>query len=190
VASLRRALNALPKKLDDIYDRILTNIDEEHVENAFVALQWLTFSARPLHIREIAEAIAVGIGRNCAHIEEYRSFDARDVLAVCSSLIVVLEVTSQVRLAHHSGREYLMSDRLRIRPVVQMFSITDSLADKTISKACLNYLLLFNRNDSLSVDSENEYPLLFYAAKTWFVQAAAVSTEEFIDLLDLTSNRL
>jgi ankyrin repeat protein len=190
VASLRRALNALPKTLDDIYDRILTNIDEEQLENAFVALQWLTFSARPLHIHEIAEAIAVGIGRNCATIEEHRLFDARDVLAVCSSLIAVSEVTSQVRLAHHSVREYLMSDRLRIKPVVQIFSISESLAKKTIAEACLHYLLVCDKNDSLSADSANGYPLLFYAAKTWFVHAVAASTEEHTDLVDLISNLL
>jgi ankyrin repeat protein len=183
-------MNALPKTLDDIYDRILTNIDEEYLENAFVALQWLTFSARPLHIREIAEAIAVGDGRNCAYIEEHRLFDARDVLAVCSSLIAVSEATSQVRLAHHSVREYLMSDRLRIKPVVQMFSISESLANKTIAEACLNYLLLFNKNDSLSADCADEYPLLLYAAKTWFVHAVTTSNEEPASLVDLTTSLL
>src|ERR1700722_15209906 len=58
---LRKALASLPKTLDETYARILCSIDEEHKENALKILQWLCYSARPLHIEEIAEVITVNI---------------------------------------------------------------------------------------------------------------------------------
>ncbi|KAF4631092.1 hypothetical protein G7Y89_g7033 [Cudoniella acicularis] len=59
--ALRRALNSLPKTLDDTYARILRSIDEEYSQDAFRILQWLAYSARPLRIEEVAEVVAVKI---------------------------------------------------------------------------------------------------------------------------------
>lgn len=44
--------------------------------------------------------------------------------------------------------------------------------------------------DSLSADCADEYPLLLYAAKTWFVHAVTTSNEEPASLVDLTTNLL
>ena len=61
---LRKALQSLPKTLDDTYARILLNIDREDYQNALRILQWLAYSARPLQIEEITEVITVDIEGN------------------------------------------------------------------------------------------------------------------------------
>lgn len=44
------ALASLPKTLDDTYAQILCSIDEASSDNVLKILQWLAYSARPLHI--------------------------------------------------------------------------------------------------------------------------------------------
>ena len=55
---LRKSLATLPRTLDQTYDRILIAIGEEYSEYAMRILQWLTFSARPLSVEEVAERSA------------------------------------------------------------------------------------------------------------------------------------
>ena len=46
-----------PKGLDEIYQRILKNIDGIHRVHTRTFLQWLAFCKRPMKIEEIAETI-------------------------------------------------------------------------------------------------------------------------------------
>ena len=62
-AALRRALAALPPTLDKTYDRILSAISKDDSRYAVPILRWLTFTARPLSVDEVAE---IEIGR--AHV--------------------------------------------------------------------------------------------------------------------------
>ena len=52
-------MKTLPKTLDEFYDRILLQIEEEDREQAHIALQWIAFAVRPITLRELAEAIIV-----------------------------------------------------------------------------------------------------------------------------------
>jgi DNA-binding transcriptional LysR family regulator len=63
---LRKALATLPPTLDQTYDRILSAISEEDFDYAIRILQWLTFSARPLSIEEVAEIVAIDGDRDPA----------------------------------------------------------------------------------------------------------------------------
>jgi hypothetical protein len=54
---LRKALNSLPKTLNETYNRILLNIEEGYKEEAFRVLQWLVFSARPVTVEEVVEVL-------------------------------------------------------------------------------------------------------------------------------------
>ena len=88
-AALRKALASLPKTLDDTYERILCNIDQDHAEDALKVLQWLAFSTRPLGIQEVAEATAITLNDSPLFDPDDRLRDHTDILAICSSLITV-----------------------------------------------------------------------------------------------------
>ena len=88
-AALRKALASLPKTLDDTYERILCNIDQDHAEDALKVLQWLAFSARPLGTREVAEATAITLNDSPLFDPDDRLRDHTDILAICSSLITI-----------------------------------------------------------------------------------------------------
>ena len=87
IGSLRKALNTLPKTLDDTYGRILTNIDEEYTQDAMKVLQCLVYSPRPMRISEVAEVLAVDIDDKQRFDIERRLPEPADILRICSSLV-------------------------------------------------------------------------------------------------------
>jgi hypothetical protein len=92
VDALRRTLKALPKTLDETYDRILTSIDEQHCDLARKVLQWLAFSARPVTLAEVAEALAVDLDHGCMLEPDAQLQDPHDILIICSSLVTTSSV--------------------------------------------------------------------------------------------------
>jgi hypothetical protein len=157
---LRKALKSLPKDLDETYGRILDNIDrEDNSKDAFKILQWLAYSTRPLRIEEMVEVIAVDIKGDPRFDPENRLPDPRDILTICSSLVTT--ATSELRLAHFSVKEYLVSDRVRTG-----YSIA-KCAHEYIAQTCLTYLLHFKGPCLLTSDNIDEFPLARYAAEYW-----------------------
>src|SRR4051794_41045062 len=88
-AMLRKALATLPPTLDKTYDRILSAISEADSQYAIPILQWLTFSARPLSINEIAEIVAIDVKDEPKFNREEVLEDPLDVLSICSSLVTI-----------------------------------------------------------------------------------------------------
>ena len=84
-----KQLATLPKGLGEIYERILTKIDEKHRADARTFLLWLAFSKRPMTILEIAETITVDFTSEEGPVFNLskRYTDPRHVLMRCSSLV-------------------------------------------------------------------------------------------------------
>src|SRR6266516_2691020 len=193
IKGLREALKALPETLDDTYDRILMSIDKNDSQDALRVLQWLVCSARPVRIKEVAEAIATDLDGQPRFNLERRLRDPRDVLEICSSLITVSSSTikgqrsegEELRLAHFSVKEYLVSERIRTGPAAE-YSIQEIYANGSIANSCLAYLLQFDKPNSLMVQTIKEFPLATYAAKYW-TQHARLAGENTgaTDLLDM-----
>ena len=81
-------LAELPEGLDEIYNRILKNINKKHRADTRLFLQWLAFCERPMKIEEIAEIITVDFSGNCPVFNlDKRYADPWDVLVRCSSLV-------------------------------------------------------------------------------------------------------
>ena len=178
---LRQALRSLPKSLDDTYKRILCDIDESHYQYAFKILQWLTYSARPLRLQEVAEVIAIDHNENPRFDPEIRLPEPQDILTICSSLIS-LELESAdlddnkdkvLRLAHFSVKEYLVSDRI-LQGEAKQYSIQEMDAHISIQNDCLAYLLEISRLNPLNSQCHVNFPLAKYAAMYWTQHARIV----------------
>lgn len=98
-----------------------------------------------------------------------------DILTICSSLVIISDgrvegqqtsVTerSEVRLAHHSVKDYLLSTHLKdVR--LSHFGLEARTAHSIIAVSCLVYLLQFEtRLDTATVE---RFPLAQYAAQYW-----------------------
>ena len=90
---INEQLAELPKSLDEIYSRILKNIDKKHRADIRTFLQWLAFCKRPMTIEEIAETITADFSfEECPVFNQDKRYsDPRDVLVRCSSFISELE---------------------------------------------------------------------------------------------------
>jgi len=192
---LRKALNSLPKTLDDTYARILCNIPEDHSQHAVRILQWLTYSERPLRIIELAETVAVNVNGNPWFQEEERFPEPQEILKICSSLVIVEKgsknldhdtdsesdyerddegvaerggkIPPTVRLAHFSVKEYLVSERIQGNQSAAKYAIEETSAHESIAAVCLAYLLQFDQYDFLTREIVKEFPLALYAARNW-----------------------
>ena len=175
---LRKTLATLPKTLDDTYARILCNIDDEYQQYALHILQWLAFSMRPLHLKELAEVVSIDINDHPKFDPQRRLPDPEDVVEICSSLITVTDKLSDddelnqfysepygayVALAHFSVKEYLTSDIIRQGKAVK-FNLDETDCHVTLTKDCLAYLFHFDKLGSLTSDVFAECPLAQYAA--------------------------
>ncbi|MCJ1244822.1 hypothetical protein MMC30_002022 [Trapelia coarctata] len=183
-SDIRKVLSSLPKTLDETYARILLGIDESYREEAIIALQWLTFSARPLTIRELAEAVLVNPRINPPFDPEDRFPQLDDILKILSTLVttdrveqsshpfhrVMWKNDKNIRLAHFSAKEYLISER-RKPAEISLFCPTVSDTQHFLAKNCLLYMTYHasaaRRSLSASERGLEEFPLLQYACQSW-----------------------
>ncbi|PSN64889.1 HET-domain-containing protein [Corynespora cassiicola Philippines] len=172
-AMLHRSLATLPQTLDQTYDRILTAISEEYTEYAMRILQWLTFSARPLSVEEIAEVVAIDVARDPAFDRDEVLEDPLEALNICSSLVTITTNGADgrsrpaqqiVALAHYSVQEYLVSDRIR-QGSAKQYSMQEAECQSAITRGSLKYLM------QLPQLSEREtfrtFALARYSAEFW-----------------------
>ena len=133
---------------------------------------------RPLHLKEIAEVVAIDISENPKFDPQRRLPDPEDVVEICSSLITVTDHISDdddfnhlysetygayVELAHFSVKEYLISDIISQGKAVK-FSLDETDCHVALTKDCLAYLFHFDGLGSLTYYAFAEYPLAQYAA--------------------------
>src|SRR4051794_27098396 len=144
-------------------------------EEARAALQWLTFSARPVSIQEIAEAVALVPG--CYPLDLGRLYT---ILDICSSLVSYSG--SVLKLAHCSIKEHILSER----GAVSRFHVSEISANRLMGEVCLKYLLSFNKPNSLPLQA----PFLYYAAQYWYHHARVVPEDPQSDLEVLILNLL
>jgi ankyrin repeat protein len=177
--NIRRVLRELPKSLDETYERMLKEVGEVNVHQAYRLLQCLTVATRPLRVEELAEVLALdfdgedGIPKLN---EDWRSDDQQNgVLSTCSSLILIVDGVDDdlrgcrvVQFANFSVKEFLTSDRLAdLGAGISHFHIRLQPAHTVIAQACIAILLQSGYEDSVQSSS----PLLKYAARYWVVHA-------------------
>jgi ankyrin repeat protein len=160
ISEIRKALNALPTSLDSFYDRILMEINEHDKHRAYVALQWLAFSARPLSLSELAEAIIIQPREDpCLNADE-RLLDENRLLEILPAGLIRKILREQpfedgrqisrvhkvayVEFAHFSVLEYLKSTRMALE-LRSSYHIEGTKAHSMIAESCLAYLLNIGR---------------------------------------------
>ena len=114
-----RILEKLPKTLDETYERVLKNINENNREHARRLLHCLAVSVRPLRVEELAEILtfdfdAAEEGIPKFHPDRRPRTKRRLCLSICSSLITIVDNRGSrvVQFSHFSVKEFLTSNHL------------------------------------------------------------------------------
>jgi hypothetical protein len=136
-------------------------------------LQWLTFSARPLSVTEVAEVVAIDVTRDLAFNRDEVLVDPLEALDICSSLVTIMKneedgrlgSTQQIiALAHYSVQEYLVSDRIR-QGSAKQYSMQEAECHNAIAKGSLKYLMQLQQ--PLEEETLRTFALARYSAKFW-----------------------
>ena len=180
--NLRGILEKLPRTLDETYERVLKDIDEDNRDHARRLLHCLAFAIRPLRVEELAEILAFDFDGAVGGIPKFREdWRWKDqewaVLSTCSSLITVVGDHDEyfgkcrvVQFSHFSVKEFLISDRLASSAGdVSRYHILPGSAHTILAQACLGVLLHLDLPTYRYPGKR--VPLARYAAEHWVAHA-------------------
>ena len=168
---IRRALNELPKTLDETYECTLERIDDAKWEYAMRLFQCITVTSRPLQVREVAEFLAFDFedGAVPRYDSSWRPEDPENaVLSTCSSLLAIVDVQGSkvIQFSHYSVKEFLTSDRIADgRKSVSRYHVLMQPAHTTMLQVCLTVLSKLSHDANKETIKNN--PLSLYAAQHW-----------------------
>ncbi|KAH1416219.1 hypothetical protein KXW31_004599 [Aspergillus fumigatus] len=190
---LRKALESLPKTLEETYARILANINEKHRQYAIRILQFLTYSERPLTIHEAVDLIVVEPNGSPPFDPKLRMPIPREIMKICPSLVSLVtrqsgdpvETTMELQLAHFSVQQYLSSEQVResfpkaMTGVGVIFheGLKQYTARVFITRVCLAYLCQLDEQCSAD-EIRSKFPLAQYSAQYWMDHAKPAEADK------------
>ncbi|KAI0264851.1 hypothetical protein BC834DRAFT_843821 [Gloeopeniophorella convolvens] len=145
---IRPTLKSLPITLHATYEATLEWISEEKWDHAHRLFQFLSFSARPLRVEELAEVLAV--------ISEYDEWSD--------------ETQRVVQFTHFSVKEFLTSNQLsHSKATVSRFRVLPGPSNVVLAKTCLGILFRPDNVPAIeqSTPTDSERHQLQYAADFW-----------------------
>jgi ankyrin repeat protein len=170
--NVRRILEKLPKTLDETYERVLKNINDNNRDHARHLLHCLAVSVRPLRVEELAEILCFDFDVPEGSISKFhpdrRPNNQEDaILSICSGLITMVDNRRSrvVQFSHLSVKEFLTSSHLASTVHLASYRILPVRAHTILAQVCLGLLLHpndRNRDKSVRVSSLSEY-----AAQHW-----------------------
>ena len=166
-------LAKLPKTLDETYERVLRDINENNRDHARRLFHCLSVAIRPLRVEELAEILSFDFDAAEKGIPTFRP-DRRPkdqeeaVLSICSSLITIIDNRGSrvVQFSHFSVKEFLTSNHLASSTEqLTQYRTLPSPAHTMLAQACLG--LLLHSDDGDDNKSVKASPLAEYAAQYW-----------------------
>lgn len=188
-AMIRAELKMMPETLDQMYDRILQAVPRLHQHYVQSALHLLAFSARPILVAELAEAVVINPKEERFDPDESRLMDENLILDLCGTLITTqtyeyspysqdwlheksttehtyLHQVHVVSLSHYTVKEYIMSQRLQ-ESALSRFYASERVANQFLAEICLLYLLEFNAGEISVPLGYSDFPFLQYSGRFW-----------------------
>ncbi|KAH6894746.1 hypothetical protein B0T10DRAFT_481038 [Thelonectria olida] len=183
IRDIKKSLKILPRGLNETYRRILARITPSDAPLVQKVLMWLSFSAVPITLHQLWEALAIEEDSDCID-EEARLMSPQEIMVLGNSL-VTLSSDGHVMLSHLSVRDYLVSSEISQNLKTARFALRPEACHRDLAQGCLTYLFFLDLSSGPSSTEEaylarlGQLPLLNYAAKYWFYHArSAVKTEE------------
>lgn len=175
IKTIKRELHTVPDNLQDLFVNILRR-DDADMPQCITLLQWVLFTLEPLTVSELYTAIQI----SCATCEEIDDeLPDKEHLSLyllnCSRGLIEIAGEGQpiVQFIHNTVREFLLNVDTSVLPptIVTISQITFSADTMHMNMAteCLKYLLNALTLSSSEAALVREYPLVLYAAKSWYV---------------------
>ncbi|KAJ5318963.1 Pfs NACHT and Ankyrin domain protein [Penicillium brevicompactum] len=176
--TMEKALETLPRDLNETYERMLAGIPTELAIDALRLLQFLVHTAHPLTVDQAKEVIATQIDNQPRGFDtNSRPFSDIDVLNYCPSLVTLVDIRGpinqekELHLAHFSVKEYLLD--------LPPFEVTT--ASISMTGMCLTYLrgvTCFSIISDTSIAITRHFPMASHAAHYWARYASFAQTSK------------
>lgn len=128
--------------MSETYERALTRISKNNksiiARNVF---RWVLVARRPLSVKELGEAVVIEPGQHFLRPGQLIS-DIDHIVPWCGNLLVQDVEDNVVHFAHHTVKEFLLSQRSD--PALQCFQFNLIDADHGAGETCCTYLHLDN----------------------------------------------
>lgn len=141
-----------------------------------------------MRLDKITEVLAFDWNDRPCFDPEFRLPDARDILTICSSLVVISAPRTtisgsneEVQLAHSSVRDFLVSEGVLTKKNPS-FTIKEPLAHEFITQICLSYLIYISKEGVTDEEMSVRFPLAGYSAQYWVDHFLAAECSD--DLVD------
>ena len=162
------ALEKFPPGLDELYARILLQIDSGRREIAARILRWVVMAVRPLTVLELSFAIEPTVNSS---IVANRGERIRDQISYCGDFLEIkdyrdyrpdeedeedeedegyredaedaegeMEEWDWAGLIHQSAKDYLLRKNQDSNPVLEYFRVKEHVANLEIARRCLEYM--------------------------------------------------
>jgi ankyrin repeat protein len=159
------ALELLPSGLHAIYSRMLLRIPAERRSASQAILRWVTMTARPLQLQELAGAVGILVVSPPMTVDRA----TRDAITNCGPLVKVQG--QEINLVHQSARDYLLRTERDSDAVLEAFQITVDSSHLELTQKCLDCIAQSSLQQRVvSIDAKldcQEPPLLRYATLHW-----------------------
>lgn len=161
LSMVREKLRRLPPDLNTVYDKILSQIEEDYIKVASSVLRWVAVARRPLTMKELAMARSLeGWDEDIAPSDQLlfeMIFDFR----CCGALVYLDPLMLTVNLVHHSAKEYLIGKHLQENHDLSQYHVDLHKTHLILFRACWTYLGLKDFKHEPAVTSPSD-PRLAY----------------------------
>jgi hypothetical protein len=158
--AIRASLVDVPNISEDqVYEKALDMINEsDRNHEARLALAWIYYACRPLHVWELSHALAMNLpGAQDIQFVADHAANGTTIQSWCSGLIHILPSSQTFAFKHQGIREYLE------RRIESTFGDLD--VRLSIPRTCLRFLSLAATGSDEYTVNEGLYP---YAGRCWF----------------------
>ncbi|KAL8793856.1 MAG: hypothetical protein Q9195_003582 [Heterodermia aff. obscurata] len=179
-------LDLFPPGLDEVYARILLQIEQHRRETAARLLRWIVMAVRPLTLAELSVAIGTSVDPSTIHFTPTEI--AKDRISWCGNFLTI--IGDQVNLIHQSAKDYLLREDVDTKTELEFFRVKEETANLEIASKCFYYLqegALADGPVDLKEDKAhlNKFPLLSYAVINWPIHAMSLTRS--VDMFNLSN---
>ena len=192
-SQVKQKLQELPSDLNDVYDRILRQIDTGCEEVAKLVLCWVAVARRPLKVDELAMIRALGTEECRENTMPPKDLldELKDGFKCCQPLVYIDTEDYTVNLVHQSAKDYLLGTYLQEKGDLSQYHIITDSANLLIFQTCWTYLslkefkqgtMMIRRDQDRTLWQEHfskqfldDHCFLQYASEEWLQHARAAS---------------
>lgn len=174
----------MPAGLNNTYASMLLSIPTMDRPIAREALMWLSFALRPMTLLALSEAAVLEDGDTTLN-QDSRLRQPEVLLEICHGFIEHDTSSGEVKLAHSSVKEYLLSDHVRSIDGDAFFALDAEQGNQTLMHKCLTYLMFDDFTPGVALGPgavtrrQRDFPLLEYAAFYWGLHASFATADSW-----------